>query len=90
MLVLNIYEITSILELILYHVFNKKGEFYSIQTHAEPPFKSKPFMMPNIPGYMLSAGVSEFTLNSAAYGYFTAGKLQILITEKMVSAVMKT
>ncbi|XP_011475163.1 bactericidal permeability-increasing protein [Oryzias latipes] len=61
-----------------------KGEFYSIQTHAEPPFKSKPFMMPNIPGYMLSAGVSEFTLNSAAYGYFTAGKLQILITEKMV------
>uniref|UniRef100_A0A8C7YK89 Bactericidal permeability-increasing protein n=1 Tax=Oryzias sinensis TaxID=183150 RepID=A0A8C7YK89_9TELE len=66
-----------------------KGEFYSIQTHAEPPFKSKPFMMPNIPGYMLSAGVSEFTLNSAAYGYFSAGKLQILITEKMVSAVMK-
>ncbi|KAF6735464.1 Bactericidal permeability-increasing protein [Oryzias melastigma] len=61
-----------------------KGEFYSIQTHAEPPFQSKPFTMPDLPGYMLSAGVSEFSLNSAAYGYFSAKKLQILITDSMI------
>ncbi|RVE70337.1 hypothetical protein OJAV_G00063380 [Oryzias javanicus] len=61
-----------------------KGEFYSVKTHAEPPFKSKPFTMPVLPGYMLSAGVSEFTLNSAAYGYFSAKELQILITDSMI------
>lgn len=35
---------------------------------------------------MLSVGLSEFTLNSASYGYFSADLLQVLINDSMVSA----
>lgn len=42
-------------------------------------------MLPVQPGYMLSLGVSEFTLNSASYGYYSAGLLKVLITNSMVS-----
>lgn len=62
-----------------------KGEFYSKQNHSEPPFKLQPFTLPVQPGYMLSLGVSEFTLNSASYGYYSAGLLKVLITNSMVS-----
>lgn len=61
-----------------------KGEFYSIKTHAEPPFKAQPFTMSQQPGYMLSVGMSEFTLNSASFGYFSAGVLQALINDSMI------
>lgn len=61
-----------------------KGEFYSIKTHMEPPFKPQPFTMPEQSAYMLSLGLSEFTLNSASYGYYSAGLLQILIDDSMI------
>ncbi|XP_074500892.1 bactericidal permeability-increasing protein-like [Sebastes fasciatus] len=61
-----------------------KGEFYDIKSHTEPPFVSKPFTMPQQPGYMLSAGLSEFTLNSYLYRLFSAGLLQVLITDSMI------
>lgn len=61
-----------------------KGEFYSIKTKAEPPFEAQPFTMSQQPGYMLSMGMSEFTLNSASYGYFSAGVLQALINDSMI------
>ncbi|XP_041859111.1 bactericidal permeability-increasing protein [Melanotaenia boesemani] len=61
-----------------------KGEFYSIKTHEEPPFVAHPFILPEQPDYMLSVGLSEFTLNSALYGYFSAGELQVHINESMV------
>ncbi|KAM3618028.1 uncharacterized protein V6R79_014286 [Siganus canaliculatus] len=61
-----------------------KGEFYSSKTHSEPPFKAQPFTMPQQTGYMLSVGLSEFTLNSAAYGYYSAGLLQALINDSMI------
>ncbi|XP_041801740.1 bactericidal permeability-increasing protein [Chelmon rostratus] len=61
-----------------------KGEFYSIKTHAEPPFEAQPFTVPKQPGYMLSVGLSEFTLNSASYGYYSAGLLQALINDSMI------
>ncbi|XP_017273135.1 bactericidal permeability-increasing protein [Kryptolebias marmoratus] len=61
-----------------------KGEFYSIKTHKEPPFVAQPFTLPGQTNYMLSVGMSEFTLNSAAYGYFSAGQLQALINDSMI------
>ncbi|KAM7412254.1 hypothetical protein PAMA_021954 [Pampus argenteus] len=61
-----------------------KGEFYSIKTHQEPPFEPEPFTIPEQPGYMLSAGLSEFTVNSASYGYFSAGLLQALVNDSMI------
>lgn len=61
-----------------------KGEFYSKQNRSEPPFKPQPFTLPVQPGYMLSLGVSEFTLNSASYGYYSAGLLKVLITNSMI------
>ncbi|CAN9515777.1 unnamed protein product [Ophioblennius macclurei] len=64
-----------------------KGEFYSIKTHAEPPFEAQPFTMSPQPGYMLSVGLSEFTLNSASYGYFSSGMLQVLINDSMIPPV---
>lgn len=61
-----------------------KGEFYSIKTQMEPPFESQPFTMPEQPAYMLSVGLSEFTLNSASYGYYSAGLLQVVIDDSMI------
>lgn len=61
-----------------------KGEFYDIKSHAEPPFKAQPFTMPQQPGYMLSLGLSDFTLNSASYGLYSAGRLQALINDSMI------
>ncbi|XP_013857152.1 bactericidal permeability-increasing protein [Austrofundulus limnaeus] len=61
-----------------------KGEFYSIKTHMEPPFVAQPFTMPEQPDHMLSVGMSEFTMNSASYGYFSAGQLQALINDSMI------
>ncbi|XP_044066356.1 lipopolysaccharide-binding protein [Siniperca chuatsi] len=61
-----------------------KGEFYSIKTHTDPPFESQPFTVPEQSGYMLSVGLSEFTLNSASYGYYSAGLFQALINDSMI------
>ncbi|XP_069549914.1 bactericidal permeability-increasing protein [Brachyistius frenatus] len=61
-----------------------KGEFYSIKTHMSPPFEAQPFTMPEQPSYMLSMGLSDFTLNSASYGYYSAGLLQVLINDSMI------
>lgn len=61
-----------------------KGEFYSIKTHKEPPFVAQQFVLPEQAGYMLSVGISEFTLNSASFGYFSAGELQVLINDSMI------
>ncbi|XP_036958963.1 bactericidal permeability-increasing protein [Acanthopagrus latus] len=61
-----------------------KGEFYSIKSPTEPPFQAKPFTVPEQPGRMLSVGLSEFTLNSASYGYYSAGALQAVINDSML------
>ncbi|XP_040007580.1 bactericidal permeability-increasing protein [Xiphias gladius] len=61
-----------------------KGEFYSIKTHMDPPFEAQPFSVPEQQGYMLSVGLSEFTLNSASYGYYLAGVFQALINDSMI------
>ncbi|XP_070695590.1 bactericidal permeability-increasing protein [Pempheris klunzingeri] len=61
-----------------------KGQFYSIKNHSDPPFKAQPFTVPEQPGYMLSMGLSEFTLNSALYGYYSAGLFQALINDSMI------
>ncbi|XP_056128816.1 bactericidal permeability-increasing protein [Lampris incognitus] len=60
------------------------GKFYSVKGHEEPPFEAQPFTLPEQPDYMLSMGLSEFTANSASYGYFSAGQLQILINDSMI------
>ncbi|KAM9342160.1 bactericidal permeability-increasing protein [Pholidichthys leucotaenia] len=61
-----------------------KGEFYDRKNPADPPFAAQPFVLPEQPSYMLSAGLSDFTLNSASYGYFSAGLLQVLINDSMI------
>ncbi|XP_056279973.1 bactericidal permeability-increasing protein-like [Pseudoliparis swirei] len=61
-----------------------KGEFYNIKTYTEPPFKAQPFSVPEQPDYMLSVGLSEFTLNSASYVFYSAGLLQALINDSMI------
>lgn len=62
-----------------------KGEFYNTKTHVEPPFEAQPFTMPDQQGYMLSVGLSEFTLNSASYALYSAGVFQAVINDSMVS-----
>uniref|UniRef100_A0AAQ5WXG0 Bactericidal permeability-increasing protein n=1 Tax=Amphiprion ocellaris TaxID=80972 RepID=A0AAQ5WXG0_AMPOC len=64
-----------------------KGEFYSIRSHKEPPFKAQPFTMPEQPDYMLAVGLSDFTLNSASYGYYSDGLLQIVINDSMIPSI---
>lgn len=66
-----------------------KGEFYSTKTHEEPPYKAQPFTMPDEPSYMLSMGMSDFTLNSASYGYYSDNLLQLLVNDSMVSEHIK-
>ncbi|XP_059188427.1 lipopolysaccharide-binding protein [Centropristis striata] len=61
-----------------------KGEFYNIRTHTDPPFEAQPFTVPEETGKMLSVGMSEYTLNSASYGLFSAGLLQTLINDSMI------
>ncbi|XP_054648634.1 bactericidal permeability-increasing protein [Dunckerocampus dactyliophorus] len=61
-----------------------QGEFYSIKSPKEPPFEAQPFVVPEHPGYMLSVGLSDFTLNSASFGYFSAGLLQAFIDDSMI------
>ncbi|GLD45849.1 bactericidal permeability-increasing protein-like protein, partial [Lates japonicus] len=61
-----------------------KGEFYNIKTHTEPPFEAQPFTMPDQQGYMLSVGLSEFTLNSASYALYSAGVFQAVINDSMI------
>lgn len=61
-----------------------KGEFYSIKTHAEPPFEALPFTMPEQQDYMLSVGMSDYTVNSALYGYYSAGLFQALVNDSMI------
>ncbi|XP_014195169.1 lipopolysaccharide-binding protein [Haplochromis burtoni] len=64
-----------------------KGEFYNIKAPVEPPFEAQPFTMPDEPSYMLSVGMSDFTLNSASYAYFSAKLLQLLINDSMIPAI---
>ncbi|XP_061527323.1 bactericidal permeability-increasing protein [Phycodurus eques] len=61
-----------------------KGEFYSIQSPEEPPFEARPFAVAQQPGYMLSVGLSDFTVNSASFSYFAAGLLQAFINDSMI------
>ncbi|XP_047463023.1 bactericidal permeability-increasing protein isoform X2 [Mugil cephalus] len=61
-----------------------KGEFTNFHTHEDPPFDAQPFTMSKQPGYMLTIGLSEYTLNSASYGFYTDGLLQTLINDSMI------
>lgn len=63
-----------------------KIHFLFITENVKAPFKAQPFTVPQPPGYMLSVGLSDFTLNSASYGLYSAGLLQALINDSMVSA----
>ncbi|KAJ8257968.1 hypothetical protein GJAV_G00191690 [Gymnothorax javanicus] len=61
-----------------------KGEFYNVHSRVEPPFVAGQFDLPEQSHLMLSLGVSEFSLNSAAFASKSAGQLQINITDKMI------
>ncbi|KAK3565374.1 hypothetical protein QTP86_007104 [Hemibagrus guttatus] len=63
---------------------NVKGEFYSVKSPSEPPFSPHYFKLPWQEDYMLSVGVSEFCINSAAYAYLKSGVLSINITDGMI------
>ncbi|KAJ3586028.1 hypothetical protein NHX12_012430 [Muraenolepis orangiensis] len=61
-----------------------KGQFHSVTSPEDPPFEAQPFSLAGDPAHMLSLGLSEYTINSAAYTYFTSGQLQALITDNMI------
>ncbi|XP_077371260.1 bactericidal permeability-increasing protein isoform X1 [Festucalex cinctus] len=61
-----------------------KGEFYSVKSPKEPPFVALPFTIPEQPSYMLSVGLSDFTVNSASFSYFSADLLQVFINDSMI------
>ncbi|XP_037101874.1 bactericidal permeability-increasing protein [Syngnathus acus] len=61
-----------------------KGEFYSVKVPKEPPFVALPFDIPEQPAYMLSVGLSEFTVNSASFSYFSDDLLQVFIKDSMI------
>ncbi|AWP09446.1 Bactericidal permeability-increasing protein [Scophthalmus maximus] len=61
-----------------------KGEFFSEKTRADPPFEAQPFTMPEQQAFMLSVGLSEFTLNSASYVYYSYGVFQRFIDDSMI------
>ncbi|KAK1156231.1 bactericidal permeability-increasing protein-like [Acipenser oxyrinchus oxyrinchus] len=61
-----------------------KGEFYNIRQHREPPFSAPPFSLPEQASRMLYIGVSEFTLNSAGFVYYSAGVLNTSVTDDMI------
>nr|XP_055071344.1 bactericidal permeability-increasing protein-like [Misgurnus anguillicaudatus] len=61
-----------------------KGEFYSRNSPSEPPFSAQDFDLQYTDDYMISLGVSEFFINSAAYSYFSSGLLQINIKDDMI------
>ncbi|XP_051915833.1 bactericidal permeability-increasing protein [Hippocampus zosterae] len=61
-----------------------KGQFYSVKCPKEPPFMAMPFATPEQPAYMLSVGLSDFTVNSASFSYFSADLLQAFINDSMI------
>ncbi|MCJ8735142.1 hypothetical protein PDJAM_G00243580 [Pangasius djambal] len=61
-----------------------KGEFYSLSFPSEPPFAPNHFELPWKADYMLSVGMSEFCVNSAAFAYLNSGVLNITITNDMI------
>ncbi|XP_043944942.1 bactericidal permeability-increasing protein-like [Protopterus annectens] len=63
---------------------DSKGEFYYIGHHQEAPFQPQSFSLPHINDYMLYLGISEFSLNSAAFVYYTANLLKITIDDDKI------
>uniref|UniRef100_A0A3B3RZ78 Bactericidal permeability-increasing protein n=1 Tax=Paramormyrops kingsleyae TaxID=1676925 RepID=A0A3B3RZ78_9TELE len=61
-----------------------KGVFYGARNHTDPPFAAGPFQLVQQSDLMLTVGLSEFTINSASFAYYSAGLLQILITDDMI------
>uniref|UniRef100_A0A674J3V9 Bactericidal permeability-increasing protein n=1 Tax=Terrapene triunguis TaxID=2587831 RepID=A0A674J3V9_9SAUR len=61
-----------------------KGEFYGVGKHRESPFSPAPFLLPDEGDHMLLLGLSEFSANSAAFVYFTAGTLRKNFRDDMV------
>lgn len=63
-----------------------QGLFHILESQETPPFEAQPFWLAEEPGHMLSLGLSQYTVNSAAYAYFSSGELYGLITDDMVRA----
>ncbi|KAM9121506.1 bactericidal permeability-increasing protein-like [Pangshura tecta] len=61
-----------------------KGEFYGVAKHRESPFSPAPFLLPDEGDHMLLLGLSEFSANSAAFVYFTAGALRKNFKDDMI------
>ncbi|KAM7150315.1 bactericidal permeability-increasing protein-like isoform 5-T7 [Macrochelys suwanniensis] len=61
-----------------------KGEFYGVGKHTESPFSPTPFLLPDEGDHMLLLGLSEFSANSAAFVYFTAGALRKNFRDDMI------
>ncbi|XP_053705098.1 bactericidal permeability-increasing protein [Synchiropus splendidus] len=61
-----------------------KGEFLSLISPQEPPFQAQNFTMSPQSAFMLSVGLSDFTVNSASYSLFSDGLLQENITDSLI------
>ncbi|XP_077577641.1 bactericidal permeability-increasing protein [Stigmatopora nigra] len=61
-----------------------KGEIHSNTCPRDPPFVAQAFSVLQRPGYMLSVGLSDFTLNSASFSYYSSNLLQVFINDSMI------
>ncbi|XP_076122178.1 bactericidal permeability-increasing protein [Alosa pseudoharengus] len=61
-----------------------KGVFYSETHPKEPPFPPEVFQLPWKADYMISLGISQYSLNTYAYACLTAGLFQINVTDSMI------
>ncbi|XP_061913655.1 bactericidal permeability-increasing protein isoform X4 [Entelurus aequoreus] len=66
--------------------FGLKGEVSSVKEPKEPPFDPQPFVLPEHAQFMLTAALSDFTLNSASFSCWAAGLLHTFIDDSMVPA----
>ncbi|XP_061841545.1 bactericidal permeability-increasing protein [Nerophis lumbriciformis] len=63
-----------------------KGEVSSVKEPKDPPFDPQPFVLPEHAHFMLTAALSDFTLNSASFSCWAAGLLHTFIDDSMVPA----
>ncbi|XP_061745966.1 bactericidal permeability-increasing protein isoform X2 [Nerophis ophidion] len=61
-----------------------KGEVTSVEEPKDPPFDPQPFVVPDHAHFMLTAALSDFTLNSASFSYWAAGLLHTFIDDSML------
>ncbi|XP_061438690.1 BPI fold-containing family C protein [Rhineura floridana] len=62
-----------------------KGTVYPVGNDTEPPFKPKPFIIPEKNNSMIHIGISEYFLQSASLVYYASGAFDVSIAKELSS-----